>query len=89
MCARVCERERERSERVKGQKEEEMREEINQRWSRERQIKGQYERKRRERRRLHLKGMSSLPPRAEIHTIFEQHKGNGKKGDVKSQRGRE
>ena len=58
-------------------------EEINQRWNRERQIKGQDDRKRRERRRLLLRGMSSLPPRAEIHTLFKQHKGNGRKGDVK------
>ena len=64
----------------------------NQRWNRERQIKGQDERKRRERRRLLLKGMCyapSLPPRAEIHTLFEQHKGNGRKGDVKSESKRE
>ena len=33
--------------------------------------------------------MSSLPLRAEIHTLFEKHKGNGRKGDVKSERGRE
>ena len=64
--ARVRERERERSERVKGQKEEEMYERKSIRDGleiRERQIKGQYERKRRERRRLLLKGMSSLPLR--------------------------
>ena len=34
---------------------------INQRWSRERQIKGQDERKRRERRRIVLKGKSYAP----------------------------
>ena len=67
-------------------------EEIYQRWNRERQIKGQDDRKRRERRRLLLKGTfyaPSLPPRAKIHTLFEQHKRNGRKGDVKSERGRE
>ena len=49
-------------------------------------MKGQDERKSRERRRILLEGMSSLPLRAEIHTLSEQHKGNGRKGDVKSER---
>ena len=91
---RTCVCERERSERVKGQKEEEMYERKSMRWrcSRERQIKGQDERKRRERRMLLIKETSyapSCPPRAKIHTLFEQHKGNGRKGDVKSKIGRE
>ena len=74
---------------MKGQKEEEMYERKSIRDGIEKDKKGQDERKSGERRRLLLKGMSSLPPRAEIHALFEQHKGNSRKGDVKSERGRE
>ena len=66
---------------MKGQKEEEMYERKSIRDGIEKdKIKGEDERKRRERRRLLLKGLSSFPPRAEIHILFEQHKGNGRKG---------